>query len=68
MHIVLQNRDSRLYLQQPDQWIAEAYLATNFEHIHTACEFAREAKLPNLNVVMFFSDARHYGLRAPASR
>jgi hypothetical protein len=67
MRVLLQNRESLLYLQQPDQWTADVKQATNFEHIQTAREFARAAKLPNLDVVMFLGDDRHYSLRVPAS-
>lgn len=67
MRVMLQNRDSLLYMQRPDKWTADANQATKFEHIRSALEFAVAAKLPNLDVVLFFGDDRHYSVRVPAS-
>jgi hypothetical protein len=67
MRVVIQDRESHLYFRRSDRWTANVDQATDFEHIHLAREFAREARLPNMDVVMIFGSDGRPGLRVPAS-
>jgi hypothetical protein len=64
--IVLQNRESLLYLKGDGQWTHAVEEATAFEHIADASAFARKAKLSILDIVMSFGDPR-YDVRLRAS-
>jgi hypothetical protein len=64
--IVLQNRDSLLYLKSESQWTSLLEEARQFEHIADASAFARKTKLPVLDIVMSFGDPK-YDVRLSAS-
>jgi hypothetical protein len=67
MRVVLQNRKTLLYLQQPGGWTADVNRAANFEQILQAREFARSSKLPHLDMVMFLDSDGRPGLRMPVT-
>jgi len=64
--IVLQSRESLLYLKGEDEWTSEVAEAAKFEHIADANTFARRSKLTRLDIVMSFGDPR-YDVRLRAS-
>jgi hypothetical protein len=64
--IVLQNRESLLYLNKEGQWTRHIEHATRFEHVADANAFARNARLTLVDIVMNFGDPR-YDVRLPAS-
>ena len=64
--IVLQNRESLLYLKGEGQWTPHVAEASSFEHVADANAFVRHAKLPVLDIVMTFGDPR-YDVRLRAS-
>jgi hypothetical protein len=64
--IVLQNRESLLYLQLDGKWTSDMEGAARFKHVTDASFFAREKKMEVLDIVMSFGDPR-YDVRLPAS-
>ena len=64
--IVLQNRESLLYLKGADQWTPNVSEASSFDHVADANNFARRSKLSVLDIVMSFGDPR-YDVRLAAS-
>jgi hypothetical protein len=64
--IVLQSRESQLYLKGEGQWTPAVEDAAKFDHIADASAFARESKLSILDIVMSFGDPR-YDVRLRAS-
>jgi len=64
--IVLQNRESLLYLNQDGKWTSNIEEATRFEHVADANSFARKSKLTLLDIVMSFGDPR-YDVRMAAT-
>lgn len=64
--IVLQNRESQLYLKGEGLWTSTVEEAAQFEHIADASAFARTTKLSILDIVMSFGDPR-YDVRLRAS-
>ena len=64
--IVLQNRESHLYLKEVGQWTSVVEDAAKFEHIADASAFARHSKLSILDIVMSFGDPK-YDVRLRAS-
>jgi hypothetical protein len=64
--IVLQSRESQLYLKKEGEWTSVVAEAAQFEHVADASAFARHAKLPILDIVMTFGDPR-YDVRLRAS-
>ena len=64
--IVLQDRDSLLYLRAAGEWTADVCDAVTFEHVTDANTFARRCKPAMLDIVMNFGDPQ-YDVRLPAS-
>jgi hypothetical protein len=64
--IVLQNRESQLYLKKEGEWTALVADAAHFEHIADASAFVLRSKLPILDIVMTFGDPK-YDVRLRAS-
>jgi len=65
--IVLQHRESRLYLQAVEKWTADLAQAVAFEHVTDASAFARKHKAGSLDIVMCFGDPQ-YDVRLPAAQ
>jgi hypothetical protein len=66
MRIILQDRESLLYLKTADEWTTDIDLATDFQQLVQAIEFVRTSKLPNLDAIMWFGDPK-YDVRVLAS-
>jgi hypothetical protein len=64
--IVLQNRESLLYLTEDGKWTDDVARASKFEHVADASSFARRAKIGLLDIVMTFGDPK-YDVRLSAS-
>ena len=57
--IVLQNRESLLYLTKDGEWTDDVSRATKFDHVADASSFAMSAKLALMDIVMTFGDPRY---------
>jgi len=64
--IVLQNRESLLYFDQAGRWPSSVEEARQFDHVADANAFARESRLPLVDIVMSFGDPR-YDVRLAAT-
>lgn len=64
--IVLQNRESLLYLTKDGKWTDDVSRATKFDHVADASSFAMRAKLSLMDIVMTFGDPK-YDVRLRAS-
>jgi hypothetical protein len=64
--IVLQNRESLLYLTKDGKWTHDVAQATKFEHVADASSFALRSKLSLVDIVMTFGDPK-YDVRLRAS-
>ena len=64
--IVLQSRESQLYLKGEGQWTPTVQEAVKFNHIADASAFACKSKLALLDIVMTFGDPK-YDVRLRAS-
>jgi hypothetical protein len=64
--IVLQNRESLLYLTKDGKWTDDVAQATKFDHIADASTFAVRANLSLVDIVMSFGDPK-YDVRLRAS-
>jgi hypothetical protein len=67
VRIVLQDRNSLLYVKKKGEWTPRIKEARDFRHCHTAFAFAHRTGLPKLDAVMTFGDPK-YDLRVRASR
>ncbi len=66
MRVVLQHRQSRLYLSETRAWTPDIAQAANFEQILAAIEFVRQNKHAHLDILMTFGEPR-YDVRIAAS-
>jgi hypothetical protein len=66
MRIILQDRESFLYLKQTNEWTPAVEEATDFQHLTAAMDFVRLVRIPGLDVLMYFGDPR-YDVRLRAS-
>lgn len=57
--VVIQDRQSRLYLKGADEWTPEINEAEDFEQIVEAIDFLRLARLPHIDVLMHFEDPKY---------
>jgi len=64
--IVLQNRQSLLYLTADGKWTDDVAKATKFNHVTDASSFAVKSKLSLIDIVMTFGDPQ-YDVRLRAS-
>ena len=67
MRVVIQDRSSRLYLQNQDRWTVELSHAENFQDTRQATLFASKSGLRNLDVLLNFGDPK-YDLRLTATK
>ena len=64
--IVLQNRESLLYLTEDGRWTDKISQATQFAHVADASAFALKSKVSLMDIVMTFGDPQ-YDVRLRAS-
>ncbi|EEF57744.1 hypothetical protein [Pedosphaera parvula] len=66
LKILLQDRQSRLYLQKAHQWTSSRDEAMDFQHSAKASGFVLQSKIPNMDIILSFPDSK-YDLRIPCS-
>jgi hypothetical protein len=66
LKILLQDRKSRLYFRGTEQWTQHREEALNFQHSAKASGFVLQGRLPNMDIILGFTDARS-DLRIPCS-
>jgi hypothetical protein len=66
LKILLQDRDSRLYLQAAQQWTSNREEALDFQNSARASGFVLQGRLPNIDIILSFPDSK-YDVRIPCS-
>jgi hypothetical protein len=66
LKIFVQDRKSRLYFRGSEQWTHNREEAMNFQHSAKASGFVLQARLPNIDIILGFADAKS-DLRIPCS-
>jgi len=56
MRILLQNRQTKLYVCRKENWTASAHLAHDFGHSQQALDFVRSQNLKDVQLVVKFED------------
>lgn len=66
LRILLQDRQSRLYFRGSEEWTQNREEALNFQHSAKASGFVLQGRLPNMDIILGFTDARN-DVRIPCS-
>jgi hypothetical protein len=66
MRILLQNRNSLLYVESANNWTSDVERATDFQQMMRALDFVWQTNLINLDILMVFGDPG-MDIRIPAS-
>jgi len=66
LRILLQDRQSRLYFRGSEEWTQNRDEALNFQHSAKASGFVLQARLPNMDIILGFTDAKS-DVRIPCS-
>jgi hypothetical protein len=66
LKILLQDRDSRLYLQALQQWTSKREEALDFQNSARASGFVLQERIPNIDIILSFPDSQ-YDVRIPCS-
>lgn len=66
LKILLQDRDSRLYLQAVQQWTSNREEALDFQNSARASGFVLQERIPNIDIILSFADSK-YDVRIPCS-
>jgi hypothetical protein len=59
MRILLQHIELQLYLRSPGNWTTNPFKAFDFQHSQCAIDFAREAALTGVQIVVKFDDSQY---------
>jgi hypothetical protein len=59
LRVLLQNRNSRLYLKITNEWTPDIKEAEVFRGVVQAIQFASRSRLPSMDVIMYFGNPRY---------